>query len=137
MDMSGAAPEEGLRLYYDVMEFNPESPSEPDFEAPAEARPFAERLVEGVFQSLAEIDARIVTASENWRMERMSVVDRNILRIALYEMLHCADIPPKVSINEAVDLGKTYGSEESGGFINGILDHLYTQLGEEKKAGDS
>ncbi len=125
MDTSGTAPEEALRLYYDLMESDPESP--PDFEAPAEARPFAERLVEGVFHGREEIDNRITSASENWRLERMSVVDRNVLRLAVYEMLYCEDIPPKVSINEAIDLGKTFGSEESGSFINGILDHLYTK----------
>jgi N utilization substance protein B len=58
----------------------------------------------------------------------MPVVDRNVLRIAVYEMLYCGDIPPKVSINEAIDLGKTYGSEESGAFINGILDHVLPEL---------
>ena len=70
----------------------------------------------------------IVAASENWRLERMSIIDRNVLRIALFEMLYCPEIPPKVSINEAIDLGKTFGSPDSGAFINGILDHLLREV---------
>jgi len=62
--------------------------------------------------------------ADNWKMERMSCVDRNILRIAVYEMLLCPDIPPKVSINEAIEVGKKFGTEESGAFINGILDSV-------------
>jgi len=62
--------------------------------------------------------------SRNWRLSRMSCVDRNIMRIAVYEMLFCSDIPAKVSINEAIDIGKKYGTEESGAFINGILDSV-------------
>jgi len=62
--------------------------------------------------------------SSNWKISRMSCVDRNILRIAVFELLYCADIPPKVSINEAIDVGKRFGTEESGAFINGILDSI-------------
>ncbi len=87
-------------------------------------RPFAEQLVRGVHLHQAEIDQMIVSASENWRIDRMSIVDRNILRIALFEMLYCPDVPPKVSINEAIDIGKKFGSEDSGAFINGVLDHV-------------
>ena len=85
---------------------------------------FAERLIQGVAKSLDELDGLIKTYSENWRLERMSVIDRNILRIAAYELLHCSDIPPKVTLNEAIDLGKRFGTEESGSFINGILDRI-------------
>ena len=63
--------------------------------------------------------------AENWRIERMSGVDRNILRIAVFELVYCNDIPPRVAINEAIDLGKQYGTEESGAFINGILDSIF------------
>ena len=98
----------------------------PDF---AESvRPFAEQLLNGVYQHRDELDAMIVAASENWRIERMSIIDRNVLRIALYEMLYRLEIPPKVSINEAIDLGKTFGSPDSGSFINGILDHLLREV---------
>lgn len=124
MDISGIVPEEGLGLYYE------------HFDAPAADRIFTEQLVYGVFHNQTEIDRLLSSASENWRIERMSFVDRNILRMALYEMLFCADIPPKVSINEAIDLGKLFGSADSGPFINGILDHLLTKLRREGKRTD-
>jgi N utilization substance protein B len=95
---------------------------------PESIRPFAEKLVSGVYLHRDEIDKLIVGASENWRLERMSIIDRNILRIAVFEMLYCLEIPPKVSLNEAIDLGKTFGSPDSGAFINGILDHLLPEV---------
>jgi len=86
----------------------------------------------GVCERMGELDERIRRASRNWRPERMPRVDLNVLRIALYEVLFLRDVPPKVSIDEAVELGKRYGSEESGAFINGILDHIYHDVtGEE------
>jgi N utilization substance protein B len=66
--------------------------------------------------------------SSNWKVQRMACVDRNILRMAVYELLYCADIPAKVSINEAVDIAKKFGASESGSFINGILDSIRTAL---------
>ena len=86
--------------------------------------PFFERLVRGVTCSEQEIDSIIEQFSSNWKINRMSCVDRNIMRIAVYELLWCNDIPVKVSINEAIDIGKKYGTEESGSFINGILDSI-------------
>jgi N utilization substance protein B len=71
-----------------------------------------------------EIDAWIERFSQNWKIRRMSRVDRNVLRVAVYELLYCHDIPPKVSINEAIDIAKRYGTEDSGAFINGILDSV-------------
>jgi N utilization substance protein B len=85
---------------------------------------FAERIVLGVLEHRQEIDRLIKRYSENWRLERMTIIDRNILRMAIFELLYCEDIPPKVTLNEAVDLGKRYGSEESGSFVNGILDRI-------------
>ena len=90
-------------------------------------RPFARLLAEGVRARLLEIDDLIVSLSENWSIERMSVVDRNILRMGTFEILYCDEIPAKVSINEAVDLGKTFGSDDSGAFINGILQRVMDQ----------
>lgn len=116
MEVAGVPPEEALRLYYEC------------FESPLELRPFCEELVYGVHNHQEEIDRLIGAASDHWRIDRMSIVDRNILRLALYEMLHCSSIPPKVSINEAIDLGKMFGSNESGAFINGILDHVLPEL---------
>ena len=86
--------------------------------------PFFHRLVNGVLENREAIDALIEQFSSNWKLARMSCVDRNILRIAVFELLFCADIPPKVSINEAIDVGKRFGTEESGSFINGILDSI-------------
>jgi len=89
------------------------------------ARRFALQLVQGTWENIEHIDVIIRKYSEHWSVGRMSRVDRSILRMAVYELLFCEDIPPKVSLNEAIDLGKIYGSENSGAFINGILDALY------------
>jgi N utilization substance protein B len=89
---------------------------------------FAERIVLGVLDHGQEIDQLIKRFSKNWRLDRMNLVDRNILRMAIFELLYCNDIPPKVTLNEAVDLGKRYGSEDSGSFINGILDRIQKEV---------
>jgi len=99
-----------------------------NFRPADDSRPFFERLVGGVLENGLEIDGVIERFSNNWKISRMSCVDRNILRIAVYEMLFCPDIPVKVAINEAIDIGKKYGTEESGAFINGILDGIRTAL---------
>jgi transcription antitermination protein NusB len=80
------------------------------------------RLTSGVRAHQEELDAYISRFSEHWRLERMAAIDRAILRLALFEMLHCPEVPPKVVVNEAVELGKRFGAENSGAFINGILD---------------
>jgi N utilization substance protein B len=89
------------------------------------------KLVEGVAAHQEELDALIRQHSEHWRLERMAAVDRNLLRLALYELLHQSEVPAKVVINEAVELAKRYGSEESGSFINGILDRIRQHVGRE------
>jgi len=89
------------------------------------------KLVEGVAAHQEELDALIRQHSEHWRLERMAAVDRNLLRLALYELLHQPAIPAKVVINEAVELAKRYGSEESGSFINGVLDRIRQHVGRE------
>mmetsp|Transcript_11794 Transcript_11794/g.5931 ORF Transcript_11794/g.5931 Transcript_11794/m.5931 type:complete len:149 (-) Transcript_11794:79-525(-) len=86
--------------------------------------PFFIKLVRGVADSIDEIDALITRFSSNWKISRMSCVDRNIIRVAVYELIFCFDIPPKVSINEAIDIGKKFSTLESGAFINGILDGI-------------
>lgn len=80
------------------------------------------RLTNGVRAHQAELDAYISRFSEHWRLERMAAIDRAILRLALFELLYCPEVPPKVAVNEAVELGKRFGAENSGAFINGILD---------------
>jgi transcription antitermination factor NusB len=116
------------------MEYNPGDPGESfervceSFGPPKEVRSYSREVVKGVWENKTELDRWIRGSSKHWRVERMSRVDRNILRIAIYEVLHRKDVPPKVSIDEAVELGKRYGTEESGAFINGILDHIYNAL---------
>jgi len=91
-------------------------------------REFAQPLIEGMVTHLPEIDERIRRYSENYEFHRISPVDRNVLRLAIYEMLFRDDIPPVVSINEAIELAKTFGSGDSGRFVNGILDRVKNDL---------
>jgi transcription antitermination factor NusB len=93
-------------------------------ERDAETARFALRLVEGTVEHRDEIDKMIQGVAQNWNISRMAVVDRNVLRLATYELVHCDDIPPKVAINEAIELGKRYSTQNSGAFINGILDKI-------------
>ncbi len=95
----------------------------------AKMRAFAEELVAGVMGHREEIDGRIKKYAANYDLHRIAVVDRSILRLAIYEMLYCHDVPPVVSINEAIEIAKRYGSEESGRFVNGILDRVCSELG--------
>jgi len=85
---------------------------------------FANILIKGTLDKLETIDKLIAKRATNWQLKRMAVVDRNILRLATYELIHLKDIPPKVSINEAIELAKKYGDIESGKFVNGILDKI-------------
>ena len=111
MDALGVGPDEAIPLF--ALASDP----------PSDARYYAE-AVRGVWGRLGEIDALIGKAAEHWRVERMTLVDRNILRLGAYEICHGRDIPYAVAINEAVDLAKRFGAEESGGFVNGILDRI-------------
>lgn len=96
-------------------------------------KPFCLRLIEGVKEFQDEIDPLIKRFSEHWKITRMSRVDRNIMRIAVYELLYCDDIPIKVSINEAIDIGRKFGTGDSGAFINGILDSIRICLEKENR----
>jgi len=93
-----------------------------------EAVEFSTQLIRCTLDHLDEIDELIKSCSEHWSLGRMSKVDRNILRTAVCEFLYFDDIPPKVTLNEAIDIGKNYGSDNSGSFINGILDAMYAKL---------
>jgi N utilization substance protein B len=93
-----------------------------------ESDEFAEQIVLGVQEHLQEIDRLIEKYSENWRLDRISLIDRNILRMAIFELLYCEEIPPKVTLNEAIDLGKRFGTDDSGSFINGILDQIQNEF---------
>lgn len=119
------------------MEFTPGDPDEvfylicENFSPSESIRSFSKELVTGVCDRKEELDRLIRRASKHWRLERMSRVDRSILRLGAFEILVMRDIPPKVSIDEAVELGKKYGTEDSGAFINGILDNIYNNLRQE------
>ena len=89
-----------------------------------ESREFANSLVLGVSRNRTMIDKVISDYATNWELKRMAVIDRNVLRFATYELLFMKDIPPKVSINEAIDIAKKYGDKDSGKFVNGILDKI-------------
>ncbi len=91
-------------------------------------RIFADKLIHGVLEHLPGLDQKIQQHAQNWELNRMAVVDRNVLRLAIYEMLYREDIPPVVSINEAVDVAKRYSTEDSGKFVNGILDKIKGEL---------
>lgn len=115
------------------MEYNPGDPEKnfelvcDNFNAPRSLRFFAKGLIKGICDNRDYIDNIIQRSSKNWRIGRMAKVDRSILRLSVYEMFFLEDIPPKVSIDEAVELGKKFGTEESGPFINGILDDVYVK----------
>lgn len=124
IDITGISPDRALQEFKNHFKVKKESWS------------FAEELIKGICKRMKETDALIEGESEHWKLGRMSVTDRNILRLAVFELLHMEGIPSKVTINEAIELGKLYGTEESGAFINGILDKVFKHRGPgEKKAG--
>ena len=90
---------------------------------------FADELLRGVSDRLDEIDAAIAEVTEHWDVERIACVDRQIVRLGAYELLFREDIPPKVALNEAIELAKMYGSDESSGFVNGLLDAILERSG--------
>lgn len=109
-ELSGASLEEMTARFEDLEQ------------APPAVREFAVSLVRGVIAHRLDIDRFVAEQAEHWRLERMAAVDRNILRLAIYELLFHPDTPPAVVIDEAVELAKRYGSEQSGPFVNGVLD---------------
>ncbi len=90
----------------------------------AQARPFARKLIAGVLERRDEIDRRIAELAEHWTLERMAIVDRNVLRVGAYELVYADDVPPKVAINEAIELARRFSTEEACAFVNGILDRI-------------
>ncbi|NUP94933.1 MAG: transcription antitermination factor NusB [Planctomycetaceae bacterium] len=89
-----------------------------------ESRNFALHLVRSTHEEREALDSVIRSVAQNWEISRMAVIDRNVLRLAAWELLHSKDVPPKVAINEAIELGKRYSTQNSGAFINGILDKI-------------
>ncbi len=116
-DLSGGSLDEALLMFWETQA-----------EVGEMGHKFAEELVRGVLEKRSVIDEKIAQYTENWDLPRIAAVDRNILRLAMYEMLFRDDIPPIVSINEAVDIAKKFSTRESGAFVNGILDRLKADL---------
>jgi N utilization substance protein B len=105
-------------------------------EQPREHYAFGEEIIHGVIEHAADLDARIKALAHNWEFDRIAKIDLTILRVAMFEMIHRKDIPPVVSINEAIDLSKQFSNADAKRFINGILDRLKDQLGRDaRKAG--
>lgn len=100
----------------------------------SQIKDFTAELVKGVVDNLEAIDKKISQYTNNWQIQRMAVVDRNILRLSCYELIFRNDIPPKVSINEAVDLAKKYSGPEAGKFVNGILDKVKSEKNNEPQS---
>ena len=115
MDLTGDKPQDALENFW-LSQF--------DKELDNEVKDFTNGLVRGVAQYLTVVDEGISKYATNWQLKRMAVVDRNILRMAAYELLYCQDIPAKVSINEAVNLAKKFSGIEAGKFVNGVLDKI-------------
>lgn len=116
--MTATAPAENFLLLCD------------NFEVNKKAIPYGRELVTGITDRWEEINARIAESAVNWRLSRMSVLDRNIIRLAAYEMLFQNDVPPRVAIDEAIELAKRYCSDDSPSFINGILDAILKNIEE-------
>ena len=134
------AREYALQILYQIdVRNDPEDKILVDFWKNIETEPeisdFAAKLVIGTIRNKKKIDEMISKYASNWKLSRMAVIDRNVLRMAAYELLYCEDIPPKVSINEAVDLAKKFGDTESGKFVNGILDKINKTEDRSKRRG--
>lgn len=119
VDTTGVSAEEAIRTFW------------PNLGVGREGQAFADILVRGVAENAERIDGTIRDTSHHWRLERMTRVDRNILRLATFELLELAEIPRRVTLNEAVELAKRFGSEGSAGFVNGVLDRIAGDLGKE------
>jgi N utilization substance protein B len=96
---------------------------------PGEQKLFVETLVSGVRRAQSEIDALIGRCSRNWRLPRMAVPDRNVLRLACFELMFCPEVPARAVLNEAIEIARRYGASESASFVNGVLDRLVEELG--------
>ena len=116
LDISAGDPREVLDLYWE------------NFTPPEKAREFCQRLLDGVLTNKEQLDRILEENSQNWTLKRMAVVDRNILRFAAFELVFCPDIPFKATLNEAIELAKKFGTEDSSAFINGILDKIQSNL---------
>jgi N utilization substance protein B len=124
IELSGEASADALRAFF------------ADSEAGSRAKEFGAALVAGVRESLPRIDALIADAVEHWRFERLSRVDLNVLRLATYELLQRDEVPTSVAIDEAIEIARRFGTEESAVFVNGVLDHIAAVLGVKENGAD-
>ncbi|MFA6320862.1 MAG: transcription antitermination factor NusB [Candidatus Omnitrophota bacterium] len=122
IDITGGEPKKCIDAYWKDNE-----------EKDLDVKTFANSLVLGAANKSKEIDKIISECATNWQLDRMAVIDRNILRFAAYELLFANEIPPKVTINEAIDIAKRYGDSESGKFVNGVLDKINKDMEKNKK----
>jgi N utilization substance protein B len=116
IEMKGSEPKEVLDLFWKSEETLPD------------VRQFTTELVEGTYRNRKEIDQLIERHSIHWRLSRMAAVDRNILRLGIYELLYLHDVPTSVTLNEAIEIAKKFGTEDSSAFINGILDNVAKEV---------
>ena len=120
MDVSSVSGTQAIKSYWGHLTDDDEVPEGADF---------ANQLVRAYADQESEVNDLIRSASHHWRLERMPIVDRNVLRVAIIELREMTDIPKRVTLNEAVELAKRFGSEGSGSFVNGVLDRIATELG--------
>ena len=120
MDVSDASASQAIKHYWGHLVEKPE---------PSEEQAFASQIVTSYADNREAVDDFIRSSSHHWRLERMPIVDRNVLRVAITELQTMTDIPKRVTLNEAVELAKRFGSEGSGSFVNGVLDRIATELG--------
>ena len=120
MDVSGASGTHAIKAYWGHLADTDQSPEESEF---------ANEIVRSYAGAEREVDELIRSSSHHWRLERMPIVDRNVLRVAIVELRDMKDIPKRVTLNEAVELAKRFGSEASGAFVNGVLDRIASELG--------
>jgi N utilization substance protein B len=118
LEASGVSSEQAVALFWRTFE-----------DADPEGKAYADTIVHGVANNLDAIDKKVTAASQNWRLERMSRVDRNLLRLGTWELMFRTDVPRAVILDEAVELAKSFGTDESSGFVNGVLDRIAENLG--------
>jgi transcription antitermination protein NusB len=125
LEASGAAPDEVITLFWRSF----------DADADPEGRPYADEILRGVAEKQADLDVSIASASAHWRLERMTRVDRNILRLGAWELAHRPDVPAAVILDEAVEVAKAFGTEGSSAFVNGVLNRIAETLGRKADPG--
>ena len=124
LEGSGVSADQAVELFWRTFE-----------DADPEGKPYADSIVRGVADNLDTIDKKVAAASQNWRLERMSRVDRNLLRLGTWELMFRTDVPRAVILDEAVELAKSFGTEDSSSFVNGVLDRIATDLGRTDEPG--